>query len=279
MLTGFSQTCGAGGWRFASVPEHADLVERSSLVPLARLSQAAGDPGRQSRSPAGVLHRSGVNDRRRHAHPVHARGLIEEAVPRPPVRSHRPRRLPSTWESTSGRAATPGFPTSRVEALGRSSNRPDEAVGGPHDRGTAIIPKPSPCSQRLLGPRSSTTRMRSWTSRSATCCLRCRGIDEDEEARLLQMCERATKAARTTPHVASGQRLQKVPAHAGCWRRPRAAHRRRFASADAASVTAGVRAGPADPGDPVDGSRILTNPEFTFMLHKPAGVSHHHGGP
>ena len=40
-------------------------------------------------------------------------------------------------------------------------------------------------------------------------------IDEDEEARLLQMRERATKGGQDDPHVASGQRLQKVLAHAG----------------------------------------------------------------
>ena len=45
-------------------------------------------------------------------------------------------------------------------------------------------------------------------------------IDEDEESRLLQMRERATKGGQDDPHVASGQRLQKVLAHAGS---PRAA--------------------------------------------------------
>ena len=39
-------------------------------------------------------------------------------------------------------------------------------------------------------------------------------IDEDEESRLLQMRERATKGGQDDPHVASGQRLQKVLAHA-----------------------------------------------------------------
>ena len=40
-------------------------------------------------------------------------------------------------------------------------------------------------------------------------------IDEDEESRLLAMRERASKGGQDDPHVASGQRLQKVLAHAG----------------------------------------------------------------
>ena len=40
-------------------------------------------------------------------------------------------------------------------------------------------------------------------------------IDEDEEARLLQMRERATKGGQDDPHVSSGQRLQKVLAALG----------------------------------------------------------------
>ena len=101
-------------------------------------------------------------------------------------------------------------------------------------------------------------------------------IDEDEEARLLQMRERATKGGQDDPHVASGQRLQKVLAHAGV--ASRRACEQLIAdgrvSVDGISVTeAGVRVDPLTQEIRVDGSRILTNPEFiTLMLHKPAGV-------
>ena len=101
-------------------------------------------------------------------------------------------------------------------------------------------------------------------------------IDEDEEARLLQMRERATKGGQDDPHVASGQRLQKVLAHAGV--ASRRACEQLIAdgrvSVDGITVTeAGVRVDPLTQEIRVDGSRILTNPELiTLMLHKPAGV-------
>lgn len=101
-------------------------------------------------------------------------------------------------------------------------------------------------------------------------------IDEDEEARLLQMRVRATKGGQDDPHVASGQRLQKVLAHAGV--ASRRACEQLIAdgrvSVDGISVTeAGVRVDPLTQEIRVDGSRILTNPELiTLMLHKPAGV-------
>ena len=101
-------------------------------------------------------------------------------------------------------------------------------------------------------------------------------IDEDEEARLLQMRERATKGGQDDPHVASGQRLQKVLAHAGV--ASRRACEQLIAdgrvSVDGNTVTeAGVRVDPLTQEIRVDGSRILTNPELiTLMLHKPAGV-------
>ena len=100
--------------------------------------------------------------------------------------------------------------------------------------------------------------------------------DEDEEARLLQMRERATKGGQDDPHVASGQRLQKVLAHAGV--ASRRACEQLIAdgrvSVDGVTVTeAGVRVDPLTQEIRVDGSRILTNPELiTLMLHKPAGV-------
>jgi len=101
-------------------------------------------------------------------------------------------------------------------------------------------------------------------------------IDEDEEARLLQMRERATKGGQDDPHVASGQRLQKVLAHAGV--ASRRACEQLIAdgrvSVDGITVTeAGVRVDPLTQEIRLDGSRILTNPELiTLMLHKPAGV-------
>ena len=101
-------------------------------------------------------------------------------------------------------------------------------------------------------------------------------IDEDEESRLLQMRERATKGCQDDPHVASGQRLQKVLAHAGV--ASRRACEQLIAdgrvSVDGVTVTeAGVRVDPLTQEIRVDGSRILTNPELiTLMLHKPAGV-------
>ena len=101
-------------------------------------------------------------------------------------------------------------------------------------------------------------------------------IDEDEESRLLQMRERATKGGQDDPHVASGQRLQKVLAHAGVASR-RACEQLITdgrVSVDGVTVTeAGVRVDPLTQEIRVDGSRILTNPELiTLMLHKPAGV-------
>ena len=101
-------------------------------------------------------------------------------------------------------------------------------------------------------------------------------IDEDEESHLLAMRERATKGGRDDPHVASGQRLQKVLAHAGVASR-RACEQliaNGRVSIDGITVTeVGVRVDPLTQEIRVDGSRILTNPELiTLMLHKPAGV-------
>ena len=101
-------------------------------------------------------------------------------------------------------------------------------------------------------------------------------IDEDEESRLLTMRERASKGGQDDPHVASGQRLQKVLAHAGV--ASRRACEQLIAdgrvSVDGITVTeAGVRVDPLTQEIRLDGSRILTNPELiTLMLHKPAGV-------
>ena len=126
-----------------------------------------------------------------------------------------------------------------------------------------------------MSPTASTDREQS-TSAAADTSARGVAIDEDEEARLLQMRERATKGGQDDPHVASGQRLQKVLAHAGV--ASRRACEQLIAdgrvSVDGISVTeAGVRVDPLTQEIRVDGSRILTNPELiTLMLHKPAGV-------
>ena len=101
-------------------------------------------------------------------------------------------------------------------------------------------------------------------------------IDEDEESHLLAMRERATKGGQDDPHVASGQRLQKVLAHAGVASR-RACEQliaNGRVSVDGITVTeVGVRVDPLTQEIRVDGSRILTNPELiTLVLHKPAGV-------
>ncbi|MFC2778561.1 pseudouridine synthase [Actinomyces sp.] len=101
-------------------------------------------------------------------------------------------------------------------------------------------------------------------------------IGEDEESRLLKMRERVTKGGQDDPHVASGQRLQKVLAHAGV--ASRRACEQLIAdgrvSVDGITVTEpGVRVDPLAQEIRLDGSRILTNPELiTLMLHKPAGV-------
>ena len=99
---------------------------------------------------------------------------------------------------------------------------------------------------------------------------------EDEEARLADERRRASRGGEDDPHVDSGQRLQKVLAHAGVASRRAceaiiAAGR---VSVDGVVVTeAGVRVDPARQEIRVDGSRILTNPDvLTVMLHKPAGV-------
>ncbi|ARD41720.1 pseudouridine synthase [Actinomyces gaoshouyii] len=101
-------------------------------------------------------------------------------------------------------------------------------------------------------------------------------LAEDEEARLVDERSRASRGGEDDPHVHSGQRLQKVLAHAGVASRRAceaiiAAGR---VSVDGVIVTeAGVRVDPTRQEIRVDGSRILTDPDvLTVMLHKPAGV-------
>ncbi|WP_172120019.1 pseudouridine synthase [Actinomyces faecalis] len=101
-------------------------------------------------------------------------------------------------------------------------------------------------------------------------------LDEDEEARLVAARERAGRGGEEDPHVASGERLQKVLAHAGVASR-RACEDLISAgrvSVDGVVVTEpGVRVDPTRQEIRVDGSRVLTNPDvITVLLHKPAGV-------
>ena len=101
-------------------------------------------------------------------------------------------------------------------------------------------------------------------------------LAEEDEARLADELRRASRGGEDDPHVESGQRLQKVLAHAGVASRRAceaiiAAGR---VSVDGVVVTEpGVRVDPVEQEIRVDGSRILTSPDvLTIMLHKPAGV-------
>lgn len=101
-------------------------------------------------------------------------------------------------------------------------------------------------------------------------------LGEDEEAELVASRRRAGRGGVEDPHVAGGQRLQKVLAHAGLASR-RACEQMIAAgrvSVDGVVVTEpGLRVDPVSQEIRVDGSRLLTNPEIiTLMVHKPAGV-------
>ena len=134
---GFLLRRAAGGWRFASVPEHADLVEQFIIGgATARLSQAA------SETLAVVAYRQPVTRgtrrpdprgqcRRRHANPARprphrggrCRDLRCDSVP-----DHG--RLPGVpGNRLPGRAATPGSLPPRVEALGEIVEQADEMAG------------------------------------------------------------------------------------------------------------------------------------------------------
>ncbi|QKD79704.1 MULTISPECIES: pseudouridine synthase [Actinomyces] len=101
-------------------------------------------------------------------------------------------------------------------------------------------------------------------------------LAEEEELRLIEERRRASRGGEDDPHVDSGQRLQKVLAHAGVASRRacEAIIAQGRVSVDGVVVTeVGVRVDPARQEIRVDGSRILTNPDvLTVMLHKPAGV-------
>lgn len=101
-------------------------------------------------------------------------------------------------------------------------------------------------------------------------------LDEDEEARIVAERERAGRGGADDPYVATGERLQKVLAHAGVASR-RACEEIIAAgrvSVDGVVVTEpGVRVDPSRQEIRVDGSRVLTDPDvITVLLHKPAGV-------
>ena len=101
-------------------------------------------------------------------------------------------------------------------------------------------------------------------------------LGEDEEAELLAARRRAARGGIDDPHVAGGERLQKVLAHAGVASRRacEALIASGRVSVDGVTVTGpGVRVDPAAQEIRVDGARVLTDPDvITVMLHKPAGV-------
>lgn len=101
-------------------------------------------------------------------------------------------------------------------------------------------------------------------------------LGEDEEERAWQDRQCAGRGGAQDPHVAGGQRLQKVLAHAGVASR-RASEQmisQGRVSVDGVTVwEPGLRVDPAAQEIRVDGTRILTNPDHvTVLLHKPAGV-------
>lgn len=101
-------------------------------------------------------------------------------------------------------------------------------------------------------------------------------VDEDAEASYLAQRARAAAGGADDPHVAGGQRLAKVLAHAGVASR-RAAEglisAGRVAVDGVVVTTPGVRIDPERHNVTVDGTRLLTNPDVvTLMLHKPVGV-------
>ena len=101
-------------------------------------------------------------------------------------------------------------------------------------------------------------------------------LGEDEAAELLAARRRAARGGADDPHVADGERLQKVLAHAGVASRRacEALIASGRVSVDGVTVTGpGVRVDPAAQEIRVDGARVLTDPDvITVMLHKPAGV-------
>lgn len=101
-------------------------------------------------------------------------------------------------------------------------------------------------------------------------------IGEDQEAQAAQERARAARGGQDDPHVAHGQRLQKVLAHAGVASR-RACEmliRAGRVRVDGVQVTeVGLRVDPTKQEIRVDGRRVLADPTLvTLLLHKPAGV-------
>ncbi len=101
-------------------------------------------------------------------------------------------------------------------------------------------------------------------------------IGEDEEAEALERRRRACPGGQDDPHVAGGQRLAKVMAHAGVGSRRACeglieAGRVRVDGVVVRSP--GLRVDPVNQGIEVDGGRLVTDPDtLTVVLHKPAGV-------
>lgn len=101
-------------------------------------------------------------------------------------------------------------------------------------------------------------------------------LSEDEEARQMEARARTGRGGRDDPHVAAGQRLQKVLAHAGVASRRASEQLIAEGRVSVAGVTVwepGLRVDPTSQEIRVDGHRILADPGLiTIVLHKPAGV-------
>lgn len=101
-------------------------------------------------------------------------------------------------------------------------------------------------------------------------------VSEEEEAAHLEAVRRAGRGGQGDPHVAQGERLQKVLAHAGVASRRAcelliAAGRVRVDGVVVQEV--GLRVDPSSQEIRVDGQRVLTDPDVvTLLFHKPAGM-------
>ncbi len=153
-------------------------------------------------------------------------------------------------------------------------------VGGPHDPGnhharTESVPHSDFGAQEFYD-EDDLEELDEETDSAYLAAFDAEAIDEDEESRLLTMRERASKGGQDDPHVASGQRLQKVLAHAGV--ASRRACEQLIAdgrvSVDGITVTEpGVRVDPLTQEIRVTAAGSSPTPELiTLMLHKPAGV-------
>ena len=98
----------------------------------------------------------------------------------------------------------------------------------------------------------------------------------DEDADRIAARRHAVRGGGDDPHVADGERLQKVLARAGLGSRRACEALIASGRVSVGGVTvtgAGVRVDPATQEIRVDGARVLTDPDVvTVMLHKPAGM-------